>query len=242
MFLLWYFLQHFFILCRIGAFRHPIFIENASNTKAGINLEKSSVLEGAKPKRTRGAGVWRDTPDVVSDSTRGWLLLRLTITPHRKGEGTDQTTPTKKNRSGRLPSHALLATHPPPDWGELGEEPDRRREREKRAPGDWWRCPIHRLSPTTTPTCCTSSSSTSRNGAVDPLQRPLADPLQLGFAGHLRPCCSPSPTTSTAHETTLNLSSLTIVFWIFALNILQLVIWISVNYWCVREKTRWFNL
>ena len=120
------------------------------------------------------------------------------------------------------------------DWGERAGEPDRRREREKRAPRDWWRRPIHRSSPTTTPTCCTSSSSTSRNRVVDP--------LQLGFADRLRPCCSPSPTTSTAQETTMNLSSLNVVFWIFALNILQLVIWISVNYWCVREKTRWFNL
>ena len=63
-------LQHLFIFCRTGAFRHPNFVENAFNTKAGINLEKSSVLEGAKPKSTRGSGFWRDTPDVVSDPTR----------------------------------------------------------------------------------------------------------------------------------------------------------------------------
>ena len=222
------FLQHLFISCRTGAFRHLNFIESVYNLQAGDHLVRKVRTRRGELKRTHAPSQTKKSRCLLGRVRRGWsgatserpLIPRVRPRERRGVEGVEGKkiikptaffSPTPRCLPP-LNHHQIEAG----DWGERAEEPDRRREREKRSPGDWWRRPIHHFSPTTTPTCCTSSSSTSRNGAVDP--------LQLGFADHLRPCCSPSPTTSTAQETTLNLSSLTVVFWIFALIILQLVI------------------
>ena len=114
------FLQHLFISCRTGAFRHLNFIESVYNLQAGDHLVRKVRTRRGKLKRTYAPSQTKKSRCLLGRVRRGWsgATSERHIWSHAQGHKKEEELRASKERKGsdRLPfcPQLLAAFHDSP--------------------------------------------------------------------------------------------------------------------------------